>query len=464
MAWDFWRKKSEKSTLEQLVEAFDTLKQELKQLKDDFYSRPIAEEKKEEEEGVKAKISVHYFPDNELFVLIDGDKISSREVNDSMFEKLKFLKTNSDVLGIQKLLLGKNEEDEKVEQEKLEEEQEKEIEEVVEQAHYLVNTGDFEVRGDSVYAKGLDRSLPKLLVERITDAHLEGNMKLYSSLKLFWYWCCMNPVAAVADNLFNYLSKFKFKINKNGFFYAFRRVNVVTKKKDSVLIEFISQNYQIIRGRKKSTSAFYVLRDKGKQLHLVPVTKAESEEYADYEVLGILKDLYAGIADMEENRYTDDHTGTMDIRIGKAVKMNPDKCHWDTVDCGNGGLHWTLDLNYYGCGDTDIMILVNPAKVVGLGSNKGRAYEYLPLCVIDRYEISRMMEEGTFDYTEIENKDYEEQMKTIEEDVKASFTKETTNYGLVNRTNYEINRFSSEQIHDTVQKIVDISNRVQTIS
>ena len=77
------------------------------------------------------------------------------------------------------------------------------------------------------------------------------------------------------------------------------------------------------------------------------------------------------LPNMKENRFTDAHTRTFDIRIGKVVNMPSEECNWSRADCNHAGLHFTADeINYVGCGDTSVIILINPMKVVGIGAHK----------------------------------------------------------------------------------------------
>ena len=94
---------------------------------------------------------------------------------------------------------------------------------------------DFEIEGNSVKLAGTGRTMPQLLVEKfielveLYDADPFNDVRddeEYQALKRFFMWCCLNPRAEVANDLYEFLDKNSFRITKQGFFVALR--NVVT--------------------------------------------------------------------------------------------------------------------------------------------------------------------------------------------------------------------------------------------
>ena len=66
--------------------------------------------------------------------------------------------------------------------------------------------------------------------------------------------------------------------------------------------------------------------------------------------------------------YTDQHTHTMEIRLGHPVRMSREECDADQEHSCSRGLHcgakgW-LKQNYYGT--VGLLVLVNPANVVAV--------------------------------------------------------------------------------------------------
>lgn len=443
----FWKKKSFENTLELLVKKFSEFVEEFKN------------QNKEEEAKVQnpeAKITIHYQPDVELSVFVDGVKIFSEDKSRGQFDRLVELRRNKDVEGIYNLLLPKKEQPLG--------EQEEEIKETIENVHYLVSTGDFEVRGDSVYAVGIDRSLPKLLMDKFTQLHIEDKLEEYETLKKFWYWCVLNPIPQVCDKLYNYLSQFDYKLNKDGFIYALRNVNKLTEEKDVNLVQAISENWFKIKGWRKSPknyNLFKVSNDAIKWEYIIGSSTADPkvQNWNTQELVGNLQELYDKLPEMEENLFTDAHSGKFRIKIGEKVSMDPKKCDWESVNCGSRGLHGTLNLDYYMCGDTSILMLVNPAKVVGIGPDKFRCYEYLPLCVTNHHEISKLMNSGEFDTTEIENRYYEEEVNSLEQVAKEEHVKEEERYNLIERNGQSL--VTKEEVNTIVG---NLSSRIKQIS
>ncbi len=128
-------------------------------------------------------------------------------------------------------------------------------------AEFLAKFDDFEMKHGSLYLKGINRSIPPLMVEEFLEiigsysfngmANIdEMNLLVqedeeYQALKRFFMWCCLNPRAEVADKLYNFLRKNSFKITKQGFFVALR--NVVTLHGSNELVHFVSNAYNKVK-------------------------------------------------------------------------------------------------------------------------------------------------------------------------------------------------------------------------
>lgn len=275
----------------------------------------------------------------------------------------------------------------------------------------LEESGEFVLDGDSVYFKGISRSLPQLLVEELIEAVSDAkslNMPLsehveYQSLKRFFMWCALNPRAEVAHELYRFLKENSFRITKQGFFVALR--NVVTLHGSPELVHFISNTYNKVKAVwKKSPDDYTVFLQDG-EYKIVHVDRLYNEEthtttvcpdcggeggyydegdcYDDEhedewnegewvecetcdstgevepyeyttsvkvnhgEEIGKLTALYLDLPNRHENRFTDDWTKTFDIRIGKVVNMPQEDCNWSTQDCAAAGLHFTSDQIHY---------------------------------------------------------------------------------------------------------------------
>ncbi len=117
---------------------------------------------------------------------------------------------------------------------------------------------DFEIDGNSVKLAGTGRTMPQLLVEKfielveLYDADPFNDVRddeEYQALKRFFMWCCLNPRAEVANDLYDFLNKNSFRITKQGFFVALR--NVVTLHGGVELVQFVSNAYNKVKAKKK---------------------------------------------------------------------------------------------------------------------------------------------------------------------------------------------------------------------
>jgi hypothetical protein len=296
----------------------------------------------------------------------------------------------------------------------------------------LEGLADFEIEGGSVKLSGTGRTMPQLLVEKFiqiverekyfagfgsVEDRLELNQE-YQALKRFFMWCCLNPRAEVANDLYEFLQNNSFRITKQGFFVALR--NVVTLHGGTEFVQFVSNAYNKVKAVwKKSPDNYHVFLNDNQYsfVHVddmyedVEEWDEEAEEYYTDSIakfglgedLGSLTELYLDLPNRVENRFTDAHTRTFDIRVGKVTNMPPEQCNWNRADCGHAGLHFTADhINYVGCGDTSVLILINPMKVVGIGELKGRCYEYLPIMTVPTEESTTILHDLDFDTLELD--------------------------------------------------------------
>lgn len=363
---------------------------------------------------------------------------------------------------------------------------------------------DFEFKDGSVYLKGISRSLPPLLVEEFIAiigkdpyTYSYTSSDEFQGLKRFFMWCCLNPRAEVSDKLFTFLKKNSFKITKQGFFVALR--NIVTLHGSTELVHFVSNAYNKVKAVwKKKPDDYTVFLQKDGTYKLVSndnltiekisrceicegegtfaSSKDDEEafdddytcpecngegEYIDTETinhgenLGGLTDLYLDLPNRSENRFTDAHTKTFDIRIGRPVNMPMEKCRWNTDDCGAEGLHFTSDeIHYVGCGDTSVLILINPMKVVGIGESKGRCYEYLPIMTVAREEATEILHDLDFDTLELDESYAVRELENLVEKAKDGFVTEAKKY------DFKIPAISTVDVQNIVQSLDEIRQEI----
>ena len=383
---------------------------------------------------------------------------------------------------------------------------------------------DFRVEGTTVYLNGTSRSLPQLLVEKFIEvvdrvgnepSQEDFNTQLnqddeYIALKNFFMWCCLNPRAEVAHELYRFLAENSFRITRQGFVVALR--NVVTLHGSPELVHFISNTYNKVKAVwKKNPGEYTVFLQDGeyKLVHDDKLTTTETytsttcpecygdgqfydpdyiededeyyncevcdgsgevEEYSyDVEVpvdhgekIGGLTELYLDLPNRAENRFTDDWTKTFDIRIGQVTSMPKEDCNWSTQDCMAAGLHFTADqIHYVGCGDQSVIVLINPMKVVGIGTHKGRCYEYLPIMTVPREEATRILHDGMFDTIQLDEDYAIRELESLAEKAKEGFAAESKKY------EFNMPAISAAEITNIVNSLSDmkakLSKRVTTI-
>jgi len=363
-------------------------------------------------------------------------------------------------------------------------------------AEYLATLDQFEMKSGSLYLKGINRSLPPLLVEEFLEVvgkHNGTDNDEFLALQRFFMWCCLNPRAEVADKLFNFLKKNAFGITKQGFFVALR--NVVTLHGSTELVHFVSNAYNKVKAVwKKKPEDYFVFLQNGeyKMVHKDAISREETEtctycngsgtspeydeEYDDSgecyecdgtgeithyydndhgEKIGNLTELYLDLPNRAENRFTDAHTRTFDIRIGRPVDMPMEQCRWNTDDCGAEGLHFTSDeIHYVGCGDTSVLVLINPMKVVGIGESKGRCYEYLPIMTVPREEATEILHDLDFDTLELDESYAVRELNNLAEKAKEGFTAEAKKY------DFNLPALSAVEVYTIVKSLDEIKQEI----
>ena len=361
-------------------------------------------------------------------------------------------------------------------------------------AEFLATLKEFEMKDGSLYLKGINRSLPPLLVEEFLEVvgkHGGTDNDEFNALHRFFMWCCLNPRAEVANDLFNFLKKNSFSITKQGFFVALR--NVVTLHGSNELVHFVSNAYNKVKAVwKKKPEDYHVFLENGeyKMVHEDAIYKdetvecsncdgsgyiagydsEENEECCDCEgsgevtegicqqhgeEIGNLTELYLDLPNRAENRFTDAHTKTFDIRIGRPVNMPMEDCNWSRADCAHAGLHFTSDeIHYVGCGDTSVLILINPMKVVGIGESKGRCYEYLPIMTVPREEATEILHDLDFDTLELDESYAVRELDNLAEKAKEGFTAEAKKH------DFNLPALSAVEVYTIVKSLDEIKQEI----
>ena len=397
---------------------------------------------------------------NLTIVLQDGSIISKSNATENDVQEIKLATSESEILRIVK--------DVNIQQEKITEELTREDIEMYSEGFELFKyLDDFYTEGNTVYLSGTNRSLPDLLVKKfikIIDKYkncpLEylqdalNNDEEYLSHKKFFMWCCLNPNAQSAEDLYGFLEKHNMKIDRHGNFYAYRRVKTVGNDSKE-LVDFISNAYNKIKAVwKKSPKKFKVVT--------VPDSKKyELKQYdfnvedTEYVCLGDLEYLYLNLPNMKENRYTDAHTGKMDYRVGQIASIPRDEGDDNnTVNCGKGLHICSSEYDYSGFGDVPVLAIVNPMDVLAAPINEvsklrtSRWFFAMTLPENEKY----ILDERDFNVLELGDIFNEKCFENIEEYVKNGFTEE------VKRHTFTLPTLSSKELSTIINSLEEISN------
>lgn len=416
----------------------------------------------------KPYLKVKFVNDNLTVVFNDGSILTKVPANIDDFNNVRTALTEAEIIKVMTVqLIGKEftEKEESI--------REIELSKVPNEIEILRGLDDFEFVENSVYIRGIERTIPVMLLKKFIDVVSKwknapsedlqaacNSDAEYVALKRFFLWCCLNPRAEVADKLYDFLMKNSFRITKQGFFVALRNVvSLEDENGSNIKVQFISNAYNKVKAVwKKNPTNYEVFDDNGYVL-----VESNKKNHGYNKHVGNLKDLYLDLPNMQENRFTDDWTKTFDIRIGRIVNMPMEECNWSTQDCAASGLHFTADeINYVRCGDTSILMLINPMKVVGIGNAKGRCYEYLPIMTVDRDEVTRVLHDLDFETLELDELYVEDQLEGLINVAKQGFVLESSKhqFNLPKISTFEINTIVTQldriknDIRARVQKVV----------
>lgn len=445
-----------------ITKKLDALKVEEQELKNELLKKQLSPKKLYQ----KMKL----VNDVLTVVMNNGDVMSKASCSIDDFTKIQQAQSEAMIIA-----LMRNSSTEEVAKELT---QVQETEAILKSIYVLDRMKDFIVDEDSVRMVGINRTMPQLLVKKFITigerhAHYEDdklqelleNDVEYTSLKRFFMWCCLNPRAEVADELYRFLMENSFRITKQGFFVALRNVvSLQAENGSNTKVQFVSNAYNKVKAVWKKKPENFDVWHCGGEFKIVDMTrgKAPSDDNLSWERLGDLKELYLDLPDMQENRFTDDWTKTFDIRIGRVVSMPMAECNWSTQDCAAAGLHFTAnEIHYVGCGDTSVLMLINPMKVVGIGEKKGRCYEYLPIMTVPRDEATKILHDLDFDTIDLDEFYVENELNDLTTKAQEAFADEAKKY------NFNIPSISRKQIDNIVEKLSamkdELGKRVQEV-
>lgn len=246
------------------------------------------------------------------------------------------------------------------------------------------------LRGTSVYMLGVSElTIPEDFVVKILDAEDDNNEAELAKFKNFWTLVSLNPDSRVRNNLFWFIRKWDMKIADSGLIIAYRNADI---KKESKYSTHETKNIINIYYEEKYLN------------HNNPYAQTIFLKGEDVN----LGEAYDEIVNEESSPiYTDQHTHTMEIRLGHPVRMSREECDADQEHSCSRGLHtgakgW-LKQNYYG--SVGLMVLVDPSKIVAVPTidnyGKMRTCEYYPVAVIDFDEHGDVIEPAHNLYSDV---------------------------------------------------------------
>jgi hypothetical protein len=191
---------------------------------------------------------------------------------------------------------------------------------------------------------------------------LKGTEEEYNRLKMFWMKLATCPIESSRESVYKFLKDNDVRITKTGNIIAYRRV-VALPEEISELEKFVLVNYERVTEWQLDPSDFYVILKEDGEYTLQRV-------YSD-NIIDTLDKLHTLAKTPKEQWYTSWHNqGTYKFRIGDIYAIGECEIDLDTSVCHGGGLHSaSVSYDYTGYGDTPVVVLVNPAKVITVPSS-----------------------------------------------------------------------------------------------
>lgn len=415
--------------------------------------------RKEQEIKQKLYKKLMIIDETVIVTLHDGTLFSNSEGGKEFYEKVKNCYTIDSII---ELFLPK--EPVIIRTQEVETQLEKEL--VRKEWSCLEKHPDFEVIDNEIYLKKLPMPLPAVIVaafievvEKMNHAWVEplydgkeyeDLMSQYTSLKLFTYKLALNPIESSREDALKFIRNQDIRITSLGNLIMYRGI-VSVGEPDKELSKFVSTEYFKVKKWKKSPANYCVLEEDGEY----SLGKINSEDDGRKISKGNLQELYNNLGSLEENRYTDAHTYSMDIRIGAVYSIPEEEVDVDSRQDCSSGLHvGSRSFGIGSFGDTKVLCLVNPAKIRSVpiyDGNKMRVSEMFIAAVIEEKDGKYMDED--VDIVHFDEQYHAYSVEELQEALK--------------ERDYSVIKCQDEEVpisHTEVQEIVDmisvIGNRV----
>ncbi len=112
-------------------------------------------------------------------------------------------------------------------------------------------------------------------------------------------------------------------------------------------------------------------------------------------------------------------------------------------------------IRYVGCGDTSMLVLINPMKVVGIGEKKGRCYEYFPVMTVPTDEVTELLHDKAFDTLELDCVYAIEELENLEEKAKESFAVEARKH------DFNLPQITSTEIRTITDQLTSMKDQIK---
>ena len=244
-----------------------------------------------------------------------------------------------------------------------------------------------EVRGNSVYAQGIDIAMPETMVSEFMLR--KGNEVDTNALMKFWSLACLNPNADTRDRLFEFCDKHGIKLTDKGYLVVYRNAD----KKDAMvgdinLHDFIYASITEWKSMNLDIDNMNISRNRSGKFEVHDEITGYSEGGQDGGTfIGNVGELLKVFENSGEKVvYTDHWSRRTHIEFGKPVSLPESQIDTNPNNQCSSGLHvagekW-LTKNYFG--DSGLICLVNPMNVRAVpyaDRGKMRVKEYMAVGV-----------------------------------------------------------------------------------
>ena len=274
----------------------------------------------------------------------------------------------------------------------------------------------FTVIDNKVFLKGFESvSMPDNLVAKIVGSITESED--ITGYVNFWKLCLLNPNPEARKGLFKYVQKQNLLITPKGYFVCYRKAVKTSQGEISTLQKYCTSEIIRIRQSKMPLSRYTIGEDDMEEFYTLDHRTKKYENWKG-KVHGLLSDLAINFIEEKRERFTDNHTRTMNFSLGDVVRLPRASCDENPrMECSRG-LHVGTPtyINNNSLGDTFLLVFVNPMHVISVPYNdahKMRVCEYYVSAILNSIDDVHAIDQSKIsifedEYSTIELKDFEE--------------------------------------------------------